>query len=94
MSNIEAIVKVISANYALNPNIKSYLIDANATSIAVTIPTPNFNGITYKLIRFDMPASANTVTITPATGLIDGSASYQLDNKTAINIISFAGSWF
>lgn len=90
---IHAVTQVTTATYtALTTD---YVLACNrAGTIAITLIASPVNGRTYRIKDISGAAATNNITITPASGNIDGAANYVIStNYGGIDIIYTGSQW-
>ena len=91
---IHAVTQVGTATY--NALSTDYILACNyvAGAVAITLPASPAIGRTYRIKDISGAAATNNITITPASGNIDGSASYVIGtNYGSIDVVYTGAQW-
>ncbi|GEP97498.1 hypothetical protein [Chitinophaga cymbidii] len=86
----------VNANYAVTAADNTVLADASAGAIAITLPSPSgIAGRMYTIKKIGTGGIDNALTITPASGTIDGNGNYIIYNDwTFVTLQTDGTNWY
>ena len=89
-------IKTITANYTLTAADNTVLANTTAGALTVTLPAPtNFAGRIYTIKKIGTGGIDNDLTITPASGTIDGGSLYRIYNDwTFVTLQTDGTNWY
>jgi len=89
-------VTTITSNYTLTAADNTVLVNTTSAAIAVTLPAPgSIAGRIYTIKKIGTGGIDNELTITPASGTIDGGANYKIYNDwTYVTLQTDGTNWF
>jgi hypothetical protein len=89
-------IKTISSNYTVTAADNTILANTTSGALTVTLPAPtNFAGRIYTIKKIGSGGIDNDLTITPASGTIDGGSSYKIYNDwTFVTLQTNGTDWF
>jgi len=86
-------VRTVSAAYTATEDDDVILCRASGSDVTVTLPVASRS--MHKLLSFKRLAGAATISIAPASGTIDGDASYPLTvDYEAATLVTDGSNWF
>ena len=89
-------ITTITSNYTLTANDNTILANTTSGAISITLPAPgSFAGRIYTIKKIGTGGIDNDLTITPASGTIDGGSSYKIYNDwTYVTLQTDGTNWF
>ncbi|MFT3932333.1 MAG: hypothetical protein QM726_01860 [Chitinophagaceae bacterium] len=89
-------IKTVTSNYTATGTDNTILANTTSGAIVVTLPDPStFAGRIYTIKKIGTGGIDNSLTITPATGTIDGGASYVIYNDwTYVSMQTDGSNWY
>jgi hypothetical protein len=89
-------VTTITSNYTLTASDNTILANTTSAAITVTLPSPaNIAGRIYTIKKIGTGGLDNELTITPASGTIDGGANYKIYNDwTYVTLQTDGTNWY
>jgi hypothetical protein len=89
-------IKTISSNYTVTAADNTILANTTTGALTVTLPAPtNFAGRIYTIKKIGSGGIDNDLTISPASGTIDGGTSYKIYNDwTFVTLQTDGTNWF
>ena len=89
-------IKTVTADYTLTVSDNTLLANTTSAAITVTLPNPaSFAGRIYTIKKIGTGGIDNELTISPASGTIDGGASYKIYNDWTFVALQTDGSnWY
>lgn len=89
-------ISTVTSNYTLTANDNTVLANTTSGAITITLPAPtNFAGRIYTIKKIGTGGIDNELTITPASGTIDGGVSYKIYNDwTYVTLQTDGTNWF
>lgn len=89
-------ITTVTSNYTLTGNDNTVLANTTSGAIAITLPAPaNFAGRIYTIKKIGTGGIDNDLTITPASGTIDGGSSYKIYNDwTYVTLQTDGTNWY
>lgn len=89
-------IKTVTSNYTITGADNTILADATSGALTVTLPSPSgISGRIYTIKKIGTGDIDNALTITPASGTIDGGASYVIYNDwTYVTLQTDGTNWY
>ncbi|MFT3676084.1 MAG: hypothetical protein QM781_09325 [Chitinophagaceae bacterium] len=89
-------IKTVTANYTLSGTDNTVLANTTTTALTLTLPDPvSFAGRIYTIKKIGSGGIDNQLTITPASGTIDGGSSYVIYNDwTYVTMQTDGANWY
>jgi hypothetical protein len=86
----------ITSNYTLTASDNTILANTTSGAITLTLPAPtNFAGRIYTIKKIGTGGIDNQLTVSPASGTIDGGSSYIIYNDwTYVTLQTDGTNWF
>ena len=89
-------INTVTSNYTLTAGDNTVLVNTTSGAITITLPAPtNFAGRIYTIKKIGTGGIDNELTITPASGTIDGGANYKIYNDwTYVTLQTDGTNWY
>jgi hypothetical protein len=89
-------INTVTSNYTLTANDNTLLANTTSGAITITLPAPtNFAGRIYTIKKIGTGGIDNELTITPASGTIDGGNNYKIYNDwTYVTMQTDGTNWY
>lgn len=89
-------ITTVTSNYTLTGNDNTVLANTTSGALTITLPAPaNFSGRIYTIKKIGTGGIDNDLTITPASGTIDGGSSYKIYNDwTYVTLQTDGTNWY
>lgn len=89
-------INTVTSNYTLTASDNTVLANTTSGAITITLPNPaSFAGRIYTIKKIGTGGIDNELTITPASGTIDGGANYKIYNDwTYVTLQTDGTNWF
>ena len=89
-------ITTVTSNYTLTGSDNTVLANTTSGAITITLPTPgSFAGRIYTIKKIGTGGIDNDLTITPASGTIEGGANYKIYNDWTIVTLQTDGTnWY